>query len=206
MKLFRLTAAHGSGFGLDHDILQPAAIKNGLISLAVKSVALIQSLRSQIETIGVLHRELPGSQKTRLGSGFIPELRLDLIPDLRQLPIGAKFVAGNGSEYFLMSHAQAQLAVRPIPETKQILTHELPASRFLPKFCGMQSRQVKLLGPDPIHLFPDDRFDFQQSPSGQGKIRINSCAQLSNKPARKRSWWEGASASAGTSRSVGTKS
>ena len=70
---------------LDDDKPEPAPREDGAIGPIMQVVALVQPFRVQVEAVAVLHKELPHPQQPRLRPRFIAKLRLDLVPDLRQL-------------------------------------------------------------------------------------------------------------------------
>jgi hypothetical protein len=65
----------------------------------------IETGRVDVERIGVLHREFTDSQHAPSGSRLIPELGLNLVPNLGQVPVGANFSCQLGEDLFV-SHSQ----------------------------------------------------------------------------------------------------
>src|SRR5690606_30822904 len=73
-ELDGLGAAHGAGGGFDVDGGEPEAVEDALVGLTVLLEADVETGPVDVEGVGVLHRELPHPQQTRLGSGLVPEL------------------------------------------------------------------------------------------------------------------------------------
>src|SRR3990172_12453430 len=117
-----------------------------------------------VEAVGVLHRDLAPPKPPRLRRGLIPQFRLNLEPDLRELPVATELVPGDGGEHFLVGHAQTVVALAAILEPEHLVADLLPASAFLPEVARVEDRQVELLSADAHHLLADDGFDLARSP------------------------------------------
>jgi len=169
--------------GLHGEVVQPAAGIDAAIGVVVQAVARVQAVPVDIERVRVLHGELAHPQQARLGPGLVAELRLDLVPDLGKLPVGAQLVAGDGGEDLLVGHAQAHVAAPAVLEAEHVVAHDLPAAGGLPDLRRVDGREVELLAPDPVHLLADDLPDAKQGALGQRQVGVDARRQLADESA-----------------------
>src|SRR5690606_29374347 len=111
---------------------------------------------------------------------LVAELGLDLVPDLREVPIRPKFVAGDVGEDLLVRHAEAVVAALAVLEAKHVFAHHGPPPRLLPDLARMERRQEELLRPDRLHLLADDRLDLEQRAPRQRKLRVDAGGELTD--------------------------
>ncbi len=97
----------------------------------------VQARSIQIEGIRILHGELARAQQTGARPRFIAKLRLDLVPDLRKLPVAVEFPAGDGGHDFFVGHAQAKIAPKAVLQPEHVVAHHIPAARLLPNLRGI---------------------------------------------------------------------
>ena len=83
--LVRAGAAHVAGVGLDLPVRQPAAIEDAPVGDLVQGVGRVETLAVAIERVGVLHRELAGAKHPAGRTRLVALLRLDVVPDLREV-------------------------------------------------------------------------------------------------------------------------
>src|SRR5271167_4145518 len=100
-------------------------------------IADVQPSGIEVKGIRVLHHELTQAQQARFWPWLVAELRLDLVPDLRQLLVAAQLPARDLRYDFLMGHAEAQVTSPAVLETKHAVAHDLPAATGLPQFLGV---------------------------------------------------------------------
>src|ERR1700761_910014 len=143
--------------------------------------AFVQSRRIDVERIRILHRELTHPQQSSLWPRLIAKLRLNLVPDLRQLLVAAQLVPRNARHDLLMRHAQAQLSALAVLQAKHVVAHHRPASALLPNLARMNRRQIKLL-PDRVHLLAHNRDDLVQRPLPKKEVVVNPRAKLPDIP------------------------
>src|SRR5205823_1083454 len=101
----------------------------------------IEPLGIDIERVRVLHDELANAQQPGLRPLLIAEFGLDLIPDLRQLFVAAQLAARNRRYYFFVRHPEAKIASEAIPEPEHVISHDVPAARFLPELSRIECRE-----------------------------------------------------------------
>src|SRR5438876_11624523 len=113
---------------LDDAITESTALEDAAVGVAVLVVTNIETGFIEIERVRVLHHKLPHSQQSGAGPRFVAELALDLVPHLRQLFVAAQLVAGDGSYYFFVAHAEAHIPAPAVLEARYVAPHSLPAS------------------------------------------------------------------------------
>ncbi len=158
-ELGGLAAAHGAGVSLHRHELQAAAGEDPLVGPPLVLVAQVEAGPVHVEGVGVLHGELADPEQAGLGPGLVAELGLDLVPDLRQLPVAAQLGPGDGREDLLVRHAQAVVAALPVLEPEHVVAHHLPAARLLPDLGRVEGGEEELLAADGVHLLADDGLD-----------------------------------------------
>ena len=126
-EFVRLTPAHGARVSL-----QTAPLKDAAIGVVVFPISRVQAGRVHVERVGILHNELAHAQEPRFRPLLIAKLGLNLIPDLRQLLVAAQFAARGGGDHFFVGHAQTQVALKAVLQPEHVVTHDVPAARFLP--------------------------------------------------------------------------
>ena len=136
----------------------------------------------QVEGVGVLHGEFPYPQQARLGSRLVPELPLDLVPELREVTVGVQ-LAGDPGEDLLVGHSEGQVGSLSIREAEHLVAHRLPTTRGLPHRGRVHGRQQELLGADAVHLLADHLADLLVDLPTQGQHRIVSGLQLAHEAA-----------------------
>ena len=178
-----LTPSHGAGAGLDRDELQAAAGVDPAIDLVVELVAAIEPREIDVERVGVFHGELPDPQQSRLRARLVPELRLDLVPDLRQVLVGTDLLARDVGEDLLVRHPQAEVASGAVLEPEHGLTHVGPASTFLPQVGRVQRRQMELLRPGAVELLADDPGNLEHRALAEREHRVDAGRELADEAA-----------------------
>ena len=139
----------------------------------------VEALFVNVHGVGVLHGELTHPKQSALGSRLIPELALELVPDLGEFLVGAQF-ASEMRKDFLVGHAQTHLGPTTVFELKHLTAHLGPAPAALPDFARMQGGQAEFLGTDPVHLLADNSLDLVQNTMAQGKQRIDPRHELTH--------------------------
>jgi hypothetical protein len=139
-------------------IIKTTPVKGTPVCLVVEGIAPVKPLVIDIETVGVLHRELAHPEQSGLWTRLISELDLNLVPDLRQIPIGADLVASNGRKDFFMGHSEAEIPPCSILNTKHVIAHRVPSARLLPNLSRVECRKVEFLSTYAVHFFSDDLF------------------------------------------------
>ena len=136
----RLAAAHRARVRLDRDVLQAAAVEDPAVGLVVLVVRGVEAGLVHVEGVGVLHDELAHAQQAGFGPRLIAELRLDLIPDLRQLLVAAQFAARDDGHDLFVRHAEAEVALEAVLQAEHVVAHDVPAAGLLPDFRRVAAR------------------------------------------------------------------
>jgi hypothetical protein len=160
--------AHHARVALHGVELHPAPAENPDVGFVVELVAVVQPGRVQVQSVGVLHQEFPGAQDPALGAGFVPQLGLDLIPDLGEVPVGPDLPRGQPGDDLFVGHPQNHVPLVPVFEAEHLLPDVIPPSGLLPDFGGVENGHGDLLPADGVHFFPDDAVHLFQGTEPQG--------------------------------------
>ncbi len=95
-ELLAAVPAHHADVGLDRPGLEPAALEDADVDVPVLGVGLLEPGPVAVEAVGVLHDELARAQDPAPRPRLVALLRLLVVPDLRQLAIGADVPARRG--------------------------------------------------------------------------------------------------------------
>ena len=178
-ELLGLRSAHGAGVGFDGDVAEAAAIEDLAIDAVVFLVADVKAGFIHVEAVGVLHDEFADAQQAGAGAGFVAELSLNLIPDLRKLFVAVQLFAGDHGHHLFFGHAEAEVALEAVLEAEEIAAHDLEASAGLPDFGGVNGGQVELLA-DGVHFLADNVLDLEQRAPGQRQEAVDAGAELAD--------------------------
>ncbi len=127
-----------------------------------------------IEAVGVLHGELTDPQQAALRPRLIPELGLELVPELRELTVGGQLEREVGED-FLVRHAEHELGTPPIAKPEHLLAHNIQPAGLLPELSRLHGRQQELLSADPVHFLPDDLHDLRAHPHAERQQAVVPC-------------------------------
>src|SRR6266851_5730997 len=178
-ELLRLRTAHGAGVGLDSNELETAASKDAAIGFVVFVVGDVQACLVDVKRVGVLHEELTDAQEAGLGARLVAELRLDLVPDLRELFVAAKLLAGDVGDDLFVSHGEAEFGALTVLQAEHVVAHAGPAAASLPDLFGIDRGKEELLA-DAIHLLAHDADDFVDRAIAEEEIAVDAGAELAN--------------------------
>ena len=125
-------AAHGTGTGVNGNSGKPHPSED----LHVRGVVLVERFIEagliEIERIGVLHREFADAKQPTLGSGFISELGVDLVPDLWECLVGGDLGCEDG-EHLFFGDPQNRGCALAVVEAEHLVAHDLEAARLFPQ-------------------------------------------------------------------------
>jgi len=167
-------AADLAAIGLHLAVIQAAAGADGAVGLPHGVVGFLQRLLGGVETVGVLHDELAGAQKTEARANLITVLRLNLVEVLRQFLVGAQLVAHERHDDLLVGGTEAHLAVVTVGKAHELWAVVVQAAAFLPQLRRLQHRHENLLGTRSIHFLAHDVLDLLQHAEAQGKERVQA--------------------------------
>src|SRR5439155_11034296 len=108
-ELVGTLAAHQPGVRLDDVVAQSAAIEDLAVRAFVRGVRTVEGGLVRIEGVRVLHHELARAEDTGTWARFVPLLRLDLVPDLREVAVRANLARREPRDDFLVRHAEAHV-------------------------------------------------------------------------------------------------
>ena len=85
------------------------------------------------------------------GSCLVPELGLELVPELRQLAVGRKLGCQGGEDLFVCDAEHHVRALAVLQPEHHVTMMRQPAAPF-PDLGRVHGRQQELLPPDRVHL------------------------------------------------------
>ena len=132
-----------------------------------------------VEAVGVLHRELADPQQAALRPRLVPELGLELVPELGQLAVGGELWAEVGED-LLVRHAEHDLGALAVLEAEHLLAHDREPAGLLPDLGGLHARQQELLRADPVHLLADDLHDLRADADAERQQAVVAGHQLAD--------------------------
>ena len=180
--LVRARAAHHPDVGLDLIPAQARAVEDPRVGAPVKLVARGKPLLVAVQGVGVLHRELAGAQHAGARARLVAFLDLDVVEDLRQLPVGADLARDVVGERLLVGHREHVRRALAVLELEQLL--DLIAPGRLPGLGRLQHRHQHLLAADRVHLLAHDRLRPLDHPVAGRQPRIEPGAELPDRGRR----------------------
>ena len=100
------------------------------------------------------------------GAGVVPELGLDVVDELRKLPVGTDFGPAEVGHHLLVGHGENEVTVLPVLEPRHFGADGVVATRPAPDFGRVDDRHGHFLPADPVHFLAQDVFD-----PGDGSVR-----------------------------------
>ena len=180
-ELHRAAPAHVPRRGLHLDGFEAHTVEDAAVGAPVRLELNVQPGFIQVEGVGVLHGELPHPQQAGTGTGFVPELGLQVIPELGEFLVGGELGRQMG-EHLLVGEGQHQVGPLAVLELDHDAFHVVPAPGLLPQLARVHHRRQELLPPDGVHLLPDDAGDLAGHPHPQRQERVGTGHQLPDEP------------------------
>ena len=137
--LVRAGAAHHPDVGLDPVPLEPAAIEDLVVGLAVLVVADVQARRVAVERVGVLHDELARAQHAGARARLVALLDLEVVEDLRQVAVGAHDLRDVGRDDLLVRHRQHHVRAAAVLEPEQLAADRVVAAARCQSSAGLST-------------------------------------------------------------------
>ena len=178
-ELYRVAAPHVPAGRLDRDRRDAEPGEDPLVRAAVRLERGVQPGLIQVEAVGVLHGELPHPDQAALRPRLVPELELELVPELRQLAVGGQLDRQAGED-LLMRHAEDDIRALAVLQPEHLLAHHAEPAALLPDLRGLHRRQQELLRPDPVHLLPDHVHHLGPDPDAERQQAVVTRHQLAD--------------------------
>src|SRR5437868_6303220 len=137
-ELVGAEATHHARVRLHDAEAQAAALEDFAVRPLVRGVRTIERGHVGIEGVGILHHELARAQHARAGPGLVALLRLDLIPDLGEIAIGADGARRQPRDDLFVRHAQAHVAVIAVLQAEHLGADGVPPAAVAPDLGGVQ--------------------------------------------------------------------
>ncbi len=134
---------------------------------------------------------------------FVTFLDLEVVEDLGQIPVRADHLARVRGHDLLVRECEHHVSALAILQLEQLV--DLIATGTPPDLGRMHDRHQHLLTADRVHLLPDDLNDALVRAPTAGSQDQSPAPICRTSPARTINLWLRASASAGASRSVGSR-
>ncbi len=181
-ELVGQAAAHDADVCAHGDGGQPAAGENSEVGPVERPVLAVQTFLVLIQAVGVLHRELPGTDQASPRPRVVPKLRLQLVDEPRQLLVRVHLSGDQPSDYLLVGHRQHHRPIPSVPQPDELGPDARVPPRPLPDPRGLHDRHRDLLPLAGLHLLPQDVGDLVQGPLRQGQVTEHPGRQRPNEP------------------------
>jgi hypothetical protein len=132
-----------------------------------------------VEGVRVLHKELADAEEAGFGARLVPELGLDLIPDLRELLVAAELVAGYRGHDLFVGHTETEVCAFAVFEAEHVFAHDGPAAGLFPELARLKGGEQELLA-DTIHLFSYDADDLIDRSVAEVDVGVDAGSELAN--------------------------
>ena len=201
-ELVRDPASHHPDVARHHDHRKLDAAENVQVRLTVRLVCARQTRLVGIEAVRVLHDELAHANQTGTRARLVAKFGLELVDDLRKLPVGRDFRRREAAGDLLVRHREQHVVPATVLEPCHGVVDRRPAPGCDPRIGGLHDGHSELLTADTVDLFPNDLLDVAyRAPRGR-EIQKMPAASGRMYPAFISSLCESVSASFGASRSV----
>ena len=181
-KLVRTRPAHLARFGLHDNVFDPAPAKDSAVRVVHRHIALVECLRTVIETVRILHNEFTRADRPETGAKLIPEFRRNLIKVERKLLVRFHLPGHKRREHLFRRRSKH---IHP-PVTVFELEHRRPivnaSPRLVPKLLRLDRRHNNLLRPGQVHLLAHNCDNLKQTPPPQRQITVSPARNLPNQP------------------------
>src|SRR5262249_42447718 len=175
----RAAAAHDPRLGRHLVELEPAALEDLRIRLAVLAEALVKAGLVAVERVRVLHDELADADQPAAWPGLIAVLGLEVVPGLRQLLVALDLPRVE-SERLLVRERKHVMASCAVVELEELRDRVAP--RRLPELCRREHGRKPFLCPDLLELLADDLLDLAMGAPAKGRERPEARGHLPDEP------------------------
>ena len=124
--------------------------------------------------------ELARAQDAALGAGLVAFLGLDVVPELRQLPVGADLAGREPGDGLFVGHGQRHVGAPAVLQAEHFVADVGPAPALLPDLGRLQHRHEHLLAADRVHLLADDGLDLAHDPPAGRQIHVDAGRELTD--------------------------
>ncbi len=164
------------------DRLQPHALERPHIGQHHLAVADHGARVVEVEAVGVLHQELPPAHHAEARTDLVAELPLDVVQDLRQLPVAFHRLAHQVGDHLLIGRPIQQVAVVAVGDAQHLLAVIVVAPALAPQLGGLDGRHQAFLRPRRVLLGAHDALDVAQDAVAQGQPGVDAGRGLPHQP------------------------
>ena len=133
-----------------------------------------------MEGIGILHDEFAATHQAEARTDLVTELGLDLVQIDGQLFVAVQLVAHQVGDDFFVGGACTELTVVAVLQAQQFGTVLLPATRFLPQFCRLDTWHQHLEGTGGVHFLAHDPLNLAHHPKTHRQPRVQARGELAD--------------------------
>ena len=133
-----------------------------------------------MKRVGVLHDEFARANDTEAGPYLIAYLGLNLIEVQRELFVTSDLIAHQSRDDFLVSGAEAEVAIVTVANAQQFRPVLRPAAGFLPQLGGLHNGHTDFLRSAALHFLAHNRFHFAHHAQAQRQPGIQAGGQFAN--------------------------
>ena len=142
------------------------------------AVLLLQPGLVGVEGVAVLHGELAHPQQAGARPRVVAPFRLQVVEELRQLPVRLDLPAHEVGDHLLVGHGEDHVPVRAVAEAAHLRVDVVPAAGLLPDVGRVHDRHGDLLPADGVDLLADDRLDLVEGAARQRQVAEDPARQL----------------------------
>ena len=174
--------AYGPAVGLGHQDRQSATPEDVPVGLGHVLVGRVQAFVVGVEAVGVFHVELPHPYQPGPRTRFVPELRLYLVQEKRQVPVTLHVGLDDVGNDLLVGGRQHHGAAPAVFKGEQVVAESGATARLLPKLQRLQGGHHQLLTTGGVDLLANDGFYLAQGAQGQRQVRVDPGRHLIDEP------------------------
>ena len=142
--------------------------------------ALVEPGLVAVERVAVLHDELAEAEQTTTRARLVAVLRLEVVPDLRQIPVRADLSPVEGDR-LLVRERQDVVAARAVLQAEELRDRDPPCR--LPELGRREDGHEDLLRAEGVQLLPDDLLDLPVDAPAERQERPEPARNLANEAA-----------------------
>ncbi len=162
--------------------IEPHPAEDPAIGVVHLFVRLHRPLLVRVERVGVLHEELPAAHQPEAGTDLVAELVLDLVEGERQLPVRPDLPPHEIGDHLFMGGSEAELPVRPVLESQQLLPVGVPPAALLPELGRHHRGHQDLQRSRPVHLLAQDPLHLAKDPQPRGQVVVDPRSHFPEEP------------------------
>ena len=170
-------AAHRPGVRLDADRVEAHPREGPLVRTVFGGIALLEPGLVGVEAVRVLHHELARAEEPGARARLVAAFRLEVIDDLRQLPVALELLLRVQVHELLVRVAHHELAPVVVGGAEGDRLERIPTAGLLPRLGGRQDGHLHLLCADAVLLLANDLLDLLRDAEPERQPRVEACRE-----------------------------